>query len=372
MFFKDIVGHTELKSKFIKDINENKLPHAHLFLGKLGYGGLPLTLAIIQYLMCENRLENDSCGECHSCKMIQRLEHPDLHFSFPTVQALSQKSDPQFPLWKAMVKENPFANLNEWINYSDDKGRNPTISVHQSNEIVKKLTLKSFEGGYKVSVIWMAEEMNQTCANKLLKIIEEPPQKTLFILLAESEDAILPTILSRTQITKIKQLKREELSAYLQKEKNVSGDLTESVVARSEGNIRLALELLKLNNKENIDFQRFVELMRVCYKKDVIAMMDWAEGMAMLGREEQKIFLKYGLYLMRQSIMKNFTEGKLMNASAAEEQFLQNFARFITGNNIIEFNELFSNAHYGIERNANAKLLFTNITFEVMRYIRSA
>lgn len=372
MFFKEIVGHVELKNKFINDINENKLPHAHLFLGKLGYGGLPLTLAIIQYLMCEDKKEQDSCGECHSCKLIQKMEHPDVHFSFPTVQTLAQTSDIQFPLWKTMVKENPFANLNEWINYSDEKGRKPTISVHQSNAIVKKLTLKSFEGGYKVSVIWMAEEMNQTCANKLLKIIEEPPQKTLFILLAESEDAILPTILSRTQITKIKQLKGEELRTYLKNRNDVSGDLIESVISRSEGDIHAAIELLRLNNKENIDFQRFVELMRICYKKDVIAMMDWAESMSKLGREEQKIFLNYGLYLMRQSIMKNFTEGKLMNASAAEEQFLENFARFITGNNIIEFNELFSNAHYSIERNANAKLLFTNITFEVMRYIRSA
>lgn len=372
MLFKDIVGHNDLKQRFINDTLENKVSHAHLLLGDLGHGGLALALAFIQYLLCENRQQDDSCGVCSSCKRVQKLEHPDLHFTFPTVQADSKISDTLFPLWKSLILDNPYMGLNEWITQSDEKGRRPIISVHQSVEIIKKLNFKSFEGGYKISVIWMAEEMNIACANKLLKIIEEPPSKTIFILLAESEDKILPTILSRTQITKIKQLRDEDLTQYLQANGGGSEDIIQSIVSRSEGNLSLALELLKSEGAENTNFQNFVELMRVGYRKDVLLMMAWAENMAKMGREEQKHFISYALYMIRQSMMKNYTDGVLMRTSTGEGEFLGNFARFITGNNITEFSTLFSEAHYNVERNANAKLLFTNITFEVMRYIHRA
>lgn len=372
MLFKDVLGHSELKQKFINDVRDNQVSHAHLFLGNIGYGGLPLTLAFVQYLMCEDKQEKDSCGVCSACSKVQKLEHPDVHFSFPTVQTISKTSDPLFTSWKNLVLENPYLNLNEWINHSDDKGRKPIISVHQSEEIIKKLTLKSFDGGYKVSVIWLAEEMNAACANKLLKIIEEPPKDTVFILIVESEENMLPTILSRTQITKIKQLKDEELSQFLKTKHTISQDLSKSIISRSEGNLSLALELLSAGEAVNSNYSRFVELMRVSYKKEVLPMMHWAEQMASLGREEQKHFLKYALYMVRQSLMKNYTEEQLMSTSADEADFLSKFARFITGNNVLEFNQLFNDAHYNVERNAYSKLLFTNITFEVMRYIHKA
>ncbi|WP_417264914.1 ATP-binding protein [Brumimicrobium sp.] len=372
MLFKDVIGHSDLKQKFISDVRDNQVSHAHLFLGNVGYGGLPLTLAFVQYLMCEDKKASDSCGVCSACNKVQKLEHPDVHFSFPTVQTNSKTSDPQFALWKSLVLENPYISLNEWINQSDDKGRKPIISVHQSEEIIKKLTLKSFEGGYKVSVIWLAEEMNAACANKLLKIIEEPPKDTVFILIVESEENMLPTILSRTQITKIKQLNNDELSQFLQSKKNVSQDLIRSIVSRTEGDLSLALELLNAGDNVNSNFSRFVELMRVCYKKEVLPMFNWADAMSKLGREEQKHFLKYALYMVRQSLMKNYTEGQLMGTSSDEAEFLAKFARFITGNNVLEFNQLFNDAHYNVERNAHSKLLFTNITFEVMRYIHRA
>lgn len=371
MLFKEIIGHSELKQRFINDTREGKVSHAHLLLGDLGYGGLPLTLAFVQYLMCENRQETDSCGTCSSCNKMEKMQHPDVHFSFPTVQAETKTSDVQFPLWKSLVKENPYLSLNEWILKSDDKGRAPIISVHQSVEIIKKLTLKSFEGGYKVSVIWLAEEMNDACSNKLLKIIEEPPNKTVFILIAASEENILPTILSRTQITKVKQLNGAEMMEFLQK-RSISQDLAESISSRSEGSISLALELLEAGGAENTNFTRFVNLMRFSYSKDVMSMMKWAEEIGAIGREEQKHFIKYSLYMIRQSLMQNYTQGKLMRTSTKETEFLSKFARFITGNNVKEFTKLFDESHYYVERNANSKILFTNITFEVMRYIRRA
>src|SRR5690554_6916342 len=367
MLFKDVIGHSDLKQKFISDVRDNQVSHAHLFLGNVGYGGLPLTLAFVQYLMCEDKKASDSCGVCSACNKVQKLEHPDVHFSFPTVQTNSKTSDPQFALWKSLVLENPYISLNEWINQSDDKGRKPIISVHQSEEIIKKLTLKSFEGGYKVSVIWLVEEMNASCANKLLKIIEEPPKNTVFILIAESEENMLPTILSRTQLTKIKQVADEDLIQLLQRKKDIHPDVLKSIVARSEGNVSVALGLLRDEETTNANFKRFVELMRICYKKEVLPMMSWAEQMSNLGREEQKHFLKYALYMVRQSLMKNYTEEQLMSTSVEEANFLSNFARFITGNNVLAFNQLLNDAHYNIERNAHSKLLFTNVTFEVMR-----
>ncbi len=370
MLFKDVLGHNDLKNKFINDVRSQQVSHAHLFLGNIGYGGLPIALALSQYLMCENQQDNDSCGVCPACRKVQKLEHPDIHFSFPTAQADSKTSDPLFPLWKESVLKNPYMGLNEWINVSDDKGRKPIISVHQSEEIIKKLTLKSFEGGYKISIIWLAEEMNTACANKLLKIIEEPPKNTLFILIVENEDTVLPTILSRTQITKIKQLKDEELVGLLRNQGHSNEDLLKSVSSRAEGDVSAALDII--NSGGNNNYQYFVELMRVCYKKEVLPMMNWAETMSKMSREEQKHFIKYALYMVRQSLVKNYTEGQLMRTSADEAKFLANFARFITGNNVLEFNNLFNEAHYNIERNAYSKLLFTNITFEVMRYIHKA
>jgi DNA polymerase-3 subunit delta' len=372
MQFKDVIGQKRYKEHFIKEVNKDSMSHAQLFLGKTGYGSLPLALSYIQYLFCTNRNANDSCGECASCKKVQRLQHPDVHFSFPTVQAQSKTSDPFFKEWSEAIQNNPYLNLNEWIHISDEKGRKPIISRHQSQEIVKKLSLKSFEGRYKVSVIWMADEMNPVCANKLLKIIEEPPQKTLFILIAENQDKIMPTILSRTQILNIKPIDDTSLTSFINKQGQFTDALIESVTARSEGDLFKAIKLLENSKEHNLNRTDFIQLMRICYKKEVLPMFDWAEKMAKYGREEQKSFLLYSLYMIRQSMMKNFTQGKLMKASEEEIEFLNKFSRFITGNNVLDFTKLFNDAHYHVDRNAHAKMLFTNITFEIMRYIHRA
>lgn len=372
MQFKEVPGHSELKQQLIHAVKSERISHAQMMLGKLGYGGLPLTQAFIQFLFCENKGEQDSCGACPSCKKVGSLEHPDVHYSFPTVQANAKTSDEQFQDWKKFILANPYANLNEWISYSDPKGRKPIISIHQSEAIVKKLALKSFAGGYKVSIIWMADAMNDICANKLLKIIEEPPQKTLFILLVEQQETIMPTILSRTQLKKVKQFTNDDIEGYLTQKGGFDQQLVRSSIARSEGNLGVTLSLLTAQNTTVQNRTLFIELMRVCYKKDVIPMLVWADKMANFGREEQKDFLLYALYMIRQSLMKNYTDEQLVRASQEEIDFLKKFSRFITGNNVLDFTQLFDEAHYYVERNAHAKLLFTNITFEVMRYIHRA
>lgn len=372
MQFKDVVGQGELKSHLIKEVLSEKVSHAQLFLGKPGFGSLPMALAFVQYLFCENKQETDSCGVCPSCRKTQELQHPDLHFSFPVVQAINKKSDAFLSDWREQVKENPYFNLNDWLKRIDDKGRKPIIGTEESQEIIKKLNLKSYEGGYKVMIIWMAEDMNATCSNKLLKILEEPPAKTLFILVCESQEYILQTIISRTQLLKIPRINIDDLSNYLKNEHSMSLEGADSMAARVDGDLNEALEMLGDSTEQSENRELFIQLMRVCYKKDVVPMMDWAEEMAILTKEKQKIFIRYALHMFRQSMLRNYTDDQLTRVSDEEDNFLKNFAKFITGNNVFDFMETFNDAHYHIERNAHAKILFTNICFKVMRYIHIA
>lgn len=371
MQFRDVIGQSELKDHLISEVQKDMISHAQLFLGKPGYGGLPLALAFVQYLFCQNKGEKDSCGTCPSCHKVQELQHPDLHFSFPVVQTLGKRSDLFLKDWRGQVKEKPYFSLSEWVRRIDDKERRPMISVDESQDIIRKLSLKSYEGGYKVMVIWMAEEMNPQCSNKLLKILEEPPAGTLFILLCESQDQLLPTIISRTQILKIPRINSDDLSLFL-RNNNISSSAAMSIVGRSEGDVIEALDLSGDHQAQDENRELFIQLMRVCYKKDVIPMLDWAEEISSVTKDRQKTFLEYALHMFRQSMLKNYTEEQLTRVSSEEEAFLKNFAKFITGNNVFDFMQTFNDAHYHLERNANAKILFTNLCFKVMRYIHFA
>ena len=369
MLFSGVVGQQELKEHLIGEVKKEKVSHAQLFLGPSGHGSLPMALAFVQYLFCENKQNQDSCNECSSCRKVSNLQHPDLHFSFPTVQTISKTSDPLLSEWRSQIEENPYFDLNTWIRKMDPKERKPIIGKDESYEIVRKLSLRSYEGGYKVMIIWMAEEMNTTCANKLLKMIEEPPAKTLFILISASQDYMLKTILSRTQIVMIPRIDNENITEYLKSAKQIGASDAISIAGRSEGNLLEAEEYIGDHFEQDENRDLFVQLMRVCYKKAVLDMMHWAETVSATSKEHQKVFLKYALHMFRQSMLRNYTENQLTQVSNEEEQFLLNFSKFITGNNVIDLMEAFSQAHYHIDRNANGKILFTNLCFQVMRFI---
>lgn len=372
MQFSKIVGQNELKQHLIQEVNGGKISHAKLFLGKEGYGTLPLALAFVQYLFCKNKQEHDSCGTCDSCLKISDLQHPDVHFSYPTVLSEAKTSKEVFSFWRKQILENPYFDLNEWTNTIDPKGRKPVIGSEESLEIIKSLSLKAYEGGYKIMIIWAVEEMNIVSANKLLKILEEPPAKTIFLLIGTSQERLLQTILSRTQILRIPRIETDELSRFLRENYQLSMSNADSIALRAEGNLIEAREFSHESAQMADDREMFIELMRVCYKKDVIQMLDWSEKIGGETRERQKNFLQYCLHMFRQSLLKNYTEEVLLRVSKEEADFLKNFARFITGNNIISFNETFNNAHYYLERNGNPKLIFTNVCFNVMRYIHVA
>ncbi|MDX2359515.1 MAG: DNA polymerase III subunit delta' [Crocinitomicaceae bacterium] len=372
MQFSEAVGQEELKLHLVNEINNEKVSHAQLFLGNPGYGPLPMALAFVQYLFCENKQAEDSCGECPSCRKVSKLQHPDLHFSFPTVQTISKTSDGLLAEWREQLAENPYFNLNTWIKRIDVKERKPIIGKDESQEIIKKLSLRSFEGGYKVMMIWMPEEMNISCANKLLKIIEEPPGKTLFILIANSAEYMLQTILSRTQKVVVPRVSIHDISTYLKQNRQVGSEIADSVGARADGDLLEALELVGDHVEHDEHHEMFIQLMRVCYKKNVLDMMAWAEDISATSNEHQKVFLKYALHMFRQSMLRNYTEDHLTRVSSDEDKFLENFAKFITGKNILDLMDTFNKSFYQIERNANSKILFTNLCFQVMRYIHAA
>lgn len=372
MQFRDVIGQEELKNHLIQEVRSDKISHAQLFAGKPGYGGLPLALAFVQYLFCEDRGKKDSCGKCNSCQKVSGLIHPDLHFAFPVVLSIGKTSDAFIDPWRKQLAEDPYFDLNDWTQRIDPKERKPIIGTEQSQEIIRKLTLKSYEGGYKVMFIWMAEEMNPTCSNKLLKILEEPPARTLFILLSDSQDQLLPTIISRTQLLKVPRVDSDNVGLFLRNKLGIGASSAESILSRSEGDLIEAKRIAEANADQDSNRETFIQLMRVCFKRDVIAMLDWAEEISISSKERQKLFLQYAIHMFRQSMLRNYTEEQLTRVSKEEDSFLLNFAKFITGNNIFDFTKSFNDAHYHLERNANPKILFTELCFNVMRYIHKA
>lgn len=371
MQFKDVIGLEELKDALRAEVLKQTVGHSKLFIGKAGYGGLPLALAYAQFLFCVNRSETDSCGKCASCLKVSQWQHSDLHFSFPVVQVLGKTSDIFLDQWRAQLKETKVFSLNQWINRIDERGRKPIISADESQAIIRKLSLRSFEGGFKVMIIWMAEEMNPFCANKLLKILEEPTKNTVFILLSEQPDALLPTIVSRTQLFRLPRVASDNMLRFIQAAQPGIKDAS-SIILRAEGDLIHAMSMLSDSDDDGSLKEQFMHLMRVCFKKDVIKMIDWADETASLKKEKQKEFIEYALFMFRQSILMNYTGDQLTRVSENEDMFLKNFSKFISGNNIFDFIHHFNKAHYYLERNANARILFTALCFKVMRFIHQA
>ncbi len=372
MKFQDVIGQEEIKAELRKEVLSGKIAHAQLFSGKAGCGSLPLALSFSQYLFCQNRSETDSCGTCPTCIRVNEMQHPDLHFVFPVVLSAHKISDNALVDWREQIKETPYFSLYDWTKRIDNRERKPIIGTDESKEIIRKLNLKSFEGGSKVMIIWNAEEMNTDCSNKLLKILEEPPPNTYFILVSENPDKLLVTIQSRTQKVKIPKIATDELSLFLGHKYNLGRAEADSAAAFSEGDYLRALEFLNASEDKNIYREHFIQLMRTSYKKDVLGMMDWADNMATESKEKQKLFIIYALHMFRQSILANYVGESMMHVSEEEGNFLKNFAPFISGNNIREFQETFDDAYYHIDRNANPKILFTQLCFQAMRFIHVA
>lgn len=366
-----LIGQETLLKKLKSREYLEHIPHAQLLYGPRGNGALGLALFISKLLFCESK-SNQPCDECISCQRVSSFKHPDLHVSFPVVQSLSKTSEGFINEWRALTETGIYFNISNWISHMDPKGRKPIISVEESKHILNKMLLKSYEGGYKVVVIWMAEYMNIECSNKLLKLIEEPPQKTVFLLIAEDSHKILPTILSRTQKVFIPRADTESIVMYFKEHLKLS----EMEAEKNAHYIQGDLSLLNENDFSNITnsnyFHHFSSLMRVCYKKDVNQMMNWSQEISQSSRDHQKQFLRYSLRLMQESIRINYLGMENVKLSIEEQDFLEKFAPYICEKNIREFMVLFEDSHYHIDRNVNTEIMFTQLCFQTMRYIHKS
>jgi len=375
MNFAQIPGHKETKKKLIKSVQEERVSHAQLFTGPQGCGSLALAMAYARYISCENRTPDDSCGTCKSCIKYEKMIHPDLHFVFPVIKDKKNTepvSDIYIEQWREFVKGSPYFTLNSWLNSIDVENAQGLIFASEAGEIIKKINLKTFESDFKIMIIWLPEKMHQATANKLLKLLEEPPEKTLFLLVSDEPDKLLPTILSRCQMIKIPRFTDSEIKGFLEKRSASDGDNIDGITKVANGNIIRAVELYENADASHSKLLSFKSLMRFAWKRDIISLINWSEEMAVTGREAQKNFLSYSLRLLRENIMLTLDQQKnnLVFLSEEEASFSGNFHPFITRENISHMTNEFNLAFTHIEANGNAKIIFLDLALKVTRLIR--
>lgn len=374
MQFKSVIGQSAIKIRLIDSVLENRVSHAQLFAGPEGVGKLPMAIAYAQFLNCKNRSATDSCGECPSCKKYQKLIHPDLHFVFPVVKTAKFKepvSDNFIDKWREKVLANPYFNINQWFNFIDVENAQGQIYVHESSEIIRKLNLKTFEAEFKVMVIWMADRMNVQCANKLLKMIEEPPPKTLFVLITESEGEILTTIRSRTQLVKFSGIESAPMIEALSGLPEAQGKHLQGVAHHANGNYIAALELLSPDDEKAYFFEQFTSLMRISYKRDWLPMFDWVDSISSDGREKQKTFLLYCMKMIRENFVMNIKRPEIVYLGEQEKAFSDRFSPFINERNIVLLSSELEKAYRDIAQNGNPKLIFLDLFLKIVKLIRA-
>ncbi len=376
MLFSQIVGHEDIKAKLIQSVKENRVAHAQLFLGQEGTGKFALAIAYAQYVNCTNKGETDSCGVCPSCRKYNTLAHPDLHFVFPNTTNKNVKKDPESDLflteWREYLEKcECYADLSSWYNALDVENKQGSINVRDAATIMRKLNLKSYEAEYKVAIIWMAEKLNIQAANKLLKLLEEPSEKTLFILVSENQDEILMTIRSRTVLMKIPKLSFDEVQNALVKRYHCDYNAARNAAALANGNWILAQRFLNEQEDEKLYFQCFQKWMRYCFRFSASELIDFiANDIKPLGREKQKEFLAYGLNFFHNALLMNNGLRDNVMLPDDEKAFLNNFAPFISNNNIDMITELFEESINQIERNGNASIIFMDNSFKIFNYFK--
>ena len=368
MFFKDIIGQEEAKKRLIKEINEGKIAHARLFCGSEGIGKLPLAIAYARYLSCEHPGHEDACGTCPNCIKYNNLAHPDLHFVFPVIKKKNKEttSDDYLTEWRELMKENPYFNLRTWVERMGAENQQAQIFVKESDEIIRKLSLKSSQGGYKIMIIWLPEKMNVECSNKLLKLLEEPPAQTIFLLVSEAPNMLLETILSRTQRFNINGIEEGKIAEVLQAQYGIQPNDAINIAHRCEGNFLKALETIHLNEENEFFFESFIALMRLSYQRKVRDMKLWSENISSIGRERQKNFLTYCLRMVRENFMYNFHESSITYLSPEEQNFSTRFSPFINERNVIGIMTELEEAQRHIEQNVNARMVFFDFALKMI------
>ena len=372
MLFSQVVGQSELKKKLHDSVTNGRVAHAQMLVGSVGSGSLPLALAFAQYLACKHRAETDSCGKCDSCVRYAKLEHPDLQLIFPK----NNKSTPKLPSknflteWRKAVLANPYLNLNDWLKEVGIDNMQGIIHVGDSREVLQNLSYKAYEADYRVVLIWLAEHMNTAAANKLLKILEEPPERTVFLLVAESTENMLQTILSRVQMHRLGRLSEAEIATALSAESDEL-DQIEKFAHLADGDLNLAKHLIEDQTSITNSINFFIRWMRACYGVQMDTIQGLCEEFNSLGREQQKALLTQSSAILRKVLMYRTLpdmEGKLLKE---ELDFVHKFSRFIAVENSAKMLEALNDANYHIERNANARITFTDLSFKLSDLVLS-
>lgn len=373
MFFRDVIGQEAVKSRLIQSAKEERVSHAQLLAGAEGSGNLALALAYAQYVSCSNKQHGDSCGECPSCRKFMKLIHPDLHFVFPVVKTPKFKdpvSDHFIEEWRKMIFGNPYFNLDDWFDFIGVENAQGLIYSNESAEIMRKLNLKSFESEYKIMIIWMPEKMHMACANKLLKLIEEPPLKTLFLLVTENEEEIITTIRSRCQLIKVPGIEPGAMADVLERLPEAAEKNIENLVHLSRGNYRKALKLVGSAGEANENLDYFKELMRFSYGRKFLDLFKWVDDVSGVGRERQKSFLQYALTQVRENFIFNLKQPELVFMDEQEASFSSRFSPFINERNIVSIAEEIEKAHLHISMNGNPRIIFTDMALKIVKLIR--
>ena len=367
--FRHVIGQQGVKEHLLQMVRENQLPHALMFCGPQGAGKLPLALAFARYLLCTEPADDDACGECAGCRMLDNWAHPDLHFSFPVYKGKSSDhpvSDNYLSAWRDQLMATPYFDTEMWLNDIEAENQQITFYVQESDALQKKLALKSSQGGRKVVLMWLPEKMSQEVANKLLKLIEEPPLHTYFLLVSEDPEMVLGTIQSRVQRINVPSLSEEEIANALVTLHAVPEDLAQNIAHIARGNYTDALKRLEAGNEQQQFFELFVQLMRSSYMRNLKELQAWTQDVKELGRERQKRMLEYFQRLLRENFMYNFRKEEMSFMTKEEEQFSQKFAPFINEINVIGIMDELSDAQRDIEQNVNAQMVFFDFALKMI------
>jgi len=369
MDFSDVIGQESAKQELIQLANENRIPHAMLFTGPEGCGKFALALAFASYLLTN---VDDEMKRKSAEAMLRSFEHPDLHFSFPTIKPKESPndykpvSDDFINEWKELMKEGPYPTSEQWQNMIGEGNKNFIITAKESDTILQKLSLMSSQGGYKISIIWLPEKMHPACANKLLKLLEEPPHMTVFILVSEEPELLLETIKSRTQRFDFKKIDTPSMTEALIKRRSLEEETAHQIARVANGNWNKALEELNVGNENRQFLDLFITLMRLAYMRNIHDLKKWSENIYTFTREKQKRMLKYFLRMIRENFMYNFQNPELIYMTREEENFSKNFARYINEANVVDIYILLDRCYRDIGQNANAKILFFDLALNII------
>ena len=363
MAFEQVIGQREVQQRLTQMVSEGRLPHAIMLCGPQGCGKKALAIGFAQMLLA--RTANDEV-------MLRKLEHPDLHFTYPTIKLPSMGSDHK-PVsddfakeWHELVMGGPYFTMTEWLEQMGGENQQAIITAGESDELVRKLSLKSSQGGYKISLVWLPERMNTECANKILKLLEEPPSQTVFIMVSEEPDRLLETIRSRVQRIDVKRIADYDVHKALVEKRGLTENIAQRITRMANGNWLKALQMLSTDSENELFLDMFQSLMRLAYQRKVKDLKTWSERMAAMGRERQKRFLEYFLRLVRENFMYNFQQPDLCYMTQREEDFARNFARFINEANVLPITDLANVAIRDIGQNANAKIVFFDFALQMI------